>query len=215
MTSEIGAALASVATRVEVGPLGPAAVGQLAREAGQGALAEPILQRTRGHTLFVVEVLRALADGDTGIPESLRSAVQARVRQAGAADGDAAAGSLGARRRDRPADPRRVAPAHSGRRGRALRAGAAGQAAGGQRSGLRVRQRPDPGGHVRHHARADPAGLSPPGGRPADRPAGGPGPARGGRRRLATGGAGLAARGRGCHAAVRGQRRDHAEHSGA
>jgi DNA-binding SARP family transcriptional activator/predicted ATPase len=81
---ELGAALASVASRVEVGPLSPAAVEQLAREAGQGALAGPILQRTRGHTLFVVEVLRALAGGDLGIPESLRSAVRARVRRTGA-----------------------------------------------------------------------------------------------------------------------------------
>jgi DNA-binding SARP family transcriptional activator len=83
--AEIGSALAPVAIRVEVGPLGPAAVEQLADEAGQAALAHPILQRTRGHTLFVVEVLRALADGDIGLPESLRSAVQARVRQTGAA----------------------------------------------------------------------------------------------------------------------------------
>jgi DNA-binding SARP family transcriptional activator len=90
---QAGAALASVATRLELGPLGPTAVERLAREAGQGALAEPILQRTRGHTLFVVEVLRALADGDPGpaqgaqgiLPESLRGAVQARLRQAGAA----------------------------------------------------------------------------------------------------------------------------------
>jgi DNA-binding SARP family transcriptional activator len=82
---QAGAALAAVATKVEVGPLGAAAVEQLAREAGQGALAEPILQRTRGHTLFVVEVLRSLASGDLGVPESLRSAVQARVRQVGAA----------------------------------------------------------------------------------------------------------------------------------
>jgi len=82
---EIGAALAPVATRVEVGPLGPAAVGQLARDAGQGVLAGSILQRTRGHTFFVVEVLRAVAGGDAGIPESLRSAVQARVRQTGPA----------------------------------------------------------------------------------------------------------------------------------
>jgi DNA-binding SARP family transcriptional activator len=81
----IGSALAPVATRVEVGPLGPAAVGQLAREAGQGALTNSILQRTRGHTFFVVEVLRAMAGGDAGIPESLRSAVQARVRQTGPA----------------------------------------------------------------------------------------------------------------------------------
>jgi DNA-binding SARP family transcriptional activator len=83
--NEIGSTLAPVATRVEVGPLGSSAVGQLAREAGQGALADSILQRTGGHTLFVVEVLRALASGDAGIPESLRSAVQARVRQTGPA----------------------------------------------------------------------------------------------------------------------------------
>jgi DNA-binding SARP family transcriptional activator len=93
---QVGAALAPLATRVDVGPLGPAAVGQLAREAGQGALAGFILQRTGGHTLFVVEVLRALAAGNAGpaqgvlgseaiLPESLRSAVQARVRQTGPA----------------------------------------------------------------------------------------------------------------------------------
>jgi DNA-binding SARP family transcriptional activator len=82
---QIGAALAPVATKVEVGPLGPAAVGQLAREAGRGALADSILQRTGGHTLFVVEVLRALAGGNADIPESLRTAVQARVRQSGPA----------------------------------------------------------------------------------------------------------------------------------
>jgi DNA-binding SARP family transcriptional activator len=93
---QVGDALAPLATRVEVGPLGPAAVGQLAREAGQSALAGSILQRTGGHTLFVVEVLRALAAGNAGpaqgvlgseaiLPESLRSAVQARVRQTGPA----------------------------------------------------------------------------------------------------------------------------------
>jgi RecA/RadA recombinase len=82
---QAGAVLAPVATRVEVGPLGPAAVTQLAREAGQEGLAEAILGRTRGHTLFVVEVVRALAAGDAGVPESLRSAVQARVRRTGAA----------------------------------------------------------------------------------------------------------------------------------
>ena len=87
---QISAALAPMATRVEVGPLSPAAVGQLARAAGQGALADSILQRTGGHTLFVVEVLRALAGGDADpaqgvMPQSLRSAVQARVRQTGRA----------------------------------------------------------------------------------------------------------------------------------
>jgi DNA-binding SARP family transcriptional activator len=82
--AEISAALGPVATGVEVGPLASEAVEQLARDAGQGALAADILRRTRGHTLFVVEVLRALGAGDTGVPESLRSAIQARVRQAGA-----------------------------------------------------------------------------------------------------------------------------------
>ena len=58
-------------------------MAQLARAAGQGQLADRILERTRGHTLFVVEVLRALTSGDAGVPESLRTAVQARVRRAG------------------------------------------------------------------------------------------------------------------------------------
>jgi DNA-binding SARP family transcriptional activator/predicted ATPase len=81
--AQVGTALAPVARRVEVGPLGPDAVAELARAAGQGELAERILERTRGHTLFVVEVLRALASGEEGVPESLRTAVQARVRRAG------------------------------------------------------------------------------------------------------------------------------------
>ena len=81
--AQIGAALDPVASRVEVGPLIPDAVAQLARAAGQGELAGSILERTRGHTLFVVEVLRSLASGDAGVPKSLRTAVQARVRRAG------------------------------------------------------------------------------------------------------------------------------------
>jgi DNA-binding SARP family transcriptional activator/tetratricopeptide (TPR) repeat protein len=83
--AQIGAALAPVASRVEVGPLGADTVGELARAAGHGELAGHILERTRGHTLFVVEVLQALSSGDTGIPESLRTAVQARVQRTGAA----------------------------------------------------------------------------------------------------------------------------------
>ncbi len=82
--TEIGAALDPLAVRIDVGPLGPDAVEQLAREAGQGALAADILQRTRGHTLFVVEVLSALRGADDGVPDSLRAAVLARVRRAGA-----------------------------------------------------------------------------------------------------------------------------------
>ena len=83
--AEVGAALAAVAGRVEVGPLGADAVEQLARQAGQAGLAGRILRQTRGHTMFVIEVLRALAEGDSGLPESLRSAVQARARRLGAA----------------------------------------------------------------------------------------------------------------------------------
>ncbi len=82
---QVAAGLAALATRVEVGPLSAAAVGQLARRAGQGELAERILQRTGGHTLFVVEVLAALAAGDAGLPGSLRDAVRARLRHVGAA----------------------------------------------------------------------------------------------------------------------------------
>ena len=66
--AQIGAALAPVARRVEVGPLGPEAVDQLARAAGQGQLADRILERTRGHTLFVVEVLRALTAATRACP---------------------------------------------------------------------------------------------------------------------------------------------------
>ena len=82
--AEIGTALAPVIARVDIGPLDQAAVEQLAREAGHGGLADSILERTRGHTLFVVEVLRALAGGDVGVPESLRNAIQARVWRTGA-----------------------------------------------------------------------------------------------------------------------------------
>lgn len=82
--AQLAAALTPVATRVEVGPLRRADVEQLAGEAGHGELADRILQRTRGHTLFVVEVLRALTAGDVGLPESLLSAVQARVQRVGA-----------------------------------------------------------------------------------------------------------------------------------
>ena len=83
--AEVGAALAAVAGRVEVGPLGAGAVRQLSGEAGQAGQADRILRQTRGHTLFVVEVLQALAEGDSGLPESLRSVVQARVRRLGPA----------------------------------------------------------------------------------------------------------------------------------
>ncbi len=83
-SADIGAALEAVAVPLEVGPLDRNAVARLASDAGQGSLAADILHRTRGHTLFVVEVLRALRGGEDGVPSSLRATVVARVRRAGA-----------------------------------------------------------------------------------------------------------------------------------
>jgi tetratricopeptide (TPR) repeat protein len=77
--------LAPVSTRIDLGTLPRAAVADLAAEAGLADQADAVSQRTRGHTLFVVETLRALAAGTTGIPESLEAAVLARVRRAGPA----------------------------------------------------------------------------------------------------------------------------------
>jgi tetratricopeptide (TPR) repeat protein len=82
-SADLVAALEPVAATLEVGPLDEQAVAELANDAGQGSLAADILHRTRGHTLFVVEVLRALRVGDEGVPSSLRTAVVARVRRAG------------------------------------------------------------------------------------------------------------------------------------
>ena len=108
-----------------MGPLSPAAVEQLARQAGQDALAGPILQRTRGHTLFVVEVLRALAAGTPECPNRCSARSQARVRQAAPAIESLlrAASVLGA-----AIDPLALgalAGPFPGGRARALRAGAA------------------------------------------------------------------------------------------
>ncbi|SED79566.1 transcriptional activator domain-containing protein [Jiangella alba] len=75
--------LAGVAERLDVGPLDAAAIARLAADAGQQAHGAEIARRTRGHTLFVVETLRALAAGEEGIPDSLRASVMARVRRAG------------------------------------------------------------------------------------------------------------------------------------
>ncbi|HEY2791731.1 MAG TPA: AAA family ATPase, partial [Micromonosporaceae bacterium] len=81
--ADILAALGDVGTRLDLGPLPPEAVAQLAAEAGRPELAASISARTGGHTLFVVETLRALAVGDASIPSSLQSVVLARVRRIG------------------------------------------------------------------------------------------------------------------------------------
>jgi predicted ATPase len=108
--AETSAALTAVASRVEVGPLGAAAVEQLAGRAGQAGLADRILRQTRGHTLFVVEVLRALAEGVTG---QCRASAGPPSRLRGRA---AAARRRGSRRGGRPGD--RGGPGRRAARGR-------------------------------------------------------------------------------------------------
>ncbi len=76
-------ALAAVTRRCDVGPLPAVAVAQLAAAAGRAELAASIVARTRGHTLFVVETLRGLVAGDTGMPETLQAAVLSRLARAG------------------------------------------------------------------------------------------------------------------------------------
>jgi tetratricopeptide (TPR) repeat protein len=78
--------LGKVAERIEVGPLPDDAVAQLAAAAGAPELTTRILARTSGHTLFVVETLRALVEGadQNEVPESLLAAVLGRVERTGA-----------------------------------------------------------------------------------------------------------------------------------
>jgi tetratricopeptide (TPR) repeat protein len=78
--------LRDVAERIEVGPLSDDAVAQLAAAAGAPDLTTRILARTSGHTLFVVETLRALVEGadQNEVPESLLAAVLGRVERTGA-----------------------------------------------------------------------------------------------------------------------------------
>jgi DNA-binding SARP family transcriptional activator/tetratricopeptide (TPR) repeat protein len=70
--------------RIALGPLDAASVESLAAAAGLSARGSQVMARTAGHTLSVVECLRALADGDTGVPASLSAAVLARVARLGA-----------------------------------------------------------------------------------------------------------------------------------
>ncbi|MDN5861257.1 MAG: AAA family ATPase, partial [Pseudonocardia sp.] len=81
-------ALSDVAGRLDLGPLPAEAVIRLAAAAGQMDQAQAILQRTRGHTMFVVETLRGLAAGESGAPDTLQAAVLARVRRLGAEVGE-------------------------------------------------------------------------------------------------------------------------------
>jgi DNA-binding SARP family transcriptional activator len=75
--------LGDVAAVLPLGPLPAEAVAELAGRAGQAVRAAEVMGRTGGHPLFVVEVLRALAGGSTGLPPSLQSAVVERVARTG------------------------------------------------------------------------------------------------------------------------------------
>jgi len=85
--------LGPVSRRLELGPLPGAAVLELARRSGAADQGERILAMTQGHPLFVVEILRAIAEGEGSaaeaaggealLPDSLRDAVLARVRRVG------------------------------------------------------------------------------------------------------------------------------------
>lgn len=82
--------LETVAVRIDLGPLPPEAIRSLARDAGTPDSADAVIRMTRGHTLFVVEALRELADrdpsqpaGELPVPQSLRSAIETRVRRCG------------------------------------------------------------------------------------------------------------------------------------
>ncbi|MDT4973576.1 MAG: hypothetical protein QOG22_3719 [Pseudonocardiales bacterium] len=75
--------LAAVGQRVDLGPLDGDAVARLAERAGLADQAAHIMAGTRGHPLFVVETIRGLAAGETGIPETLRDAILQRVERAG------------------------------------------------------------------------------------------------------------------------------------
>ncbi|MGH9185041.1 MAG: AAA family ATPase, partial [Acidimicrobiales bacterium] len=81
----IEAPLDERATTVHLGLLSEQAVGVLAREAGHPEIAGELMRLTRGHTLFVLEALQAVAEGDSGvvIPDSLRSAVITRAAHCG------------------------------------------------------------------------------------------------------------------------------------
>ena len=76
--------LGDVATTLPLGPLPVDAVTELAGRAGHRDRAAEVVRRAGGHPLFVVEVLRALAHGDAGLPASLQTAVVDRVARTGA-----------------------------------------------------------------------------------------------------------------------------------
>ena len=176
------------AVALRVGPLTASAVAELARAAGHPELAEDLVRRTKGHTLFVLESLRSLGDarGPGGAREpplgrpSPRRPLRVRCRGVPAR---CRGGGRGLRRRAgrrAPAAPRR-------RGGSPRRDRPSGTHPRGVRSALRVRQRRDPPSAVRHHTGTD-AGAPPPPPRAAARGHAGSGRrARRARRRVGAG----------------------------
>jgi DNA-binding SARP family transcriptional activator len=75
--------LEGVGTTLPLGPLPVDAVAALAGRAGHESRSADVMRRTGGHPLFVVEVLRALASGEAGLPASLQTAVVDRVARTG------------------------------------------------------------------------------------------------------------------------------------
>ena len=130
-----------------------------------------IAQRTRGHPLSVVEMLRAISAGETGVPASLTAAVLGRVGRLAAPEQELvrAACVLGAS--FEPATVAAAARDPDAGRGAQLRPARGGGTGRGGRAVVRVRQRPGPGGAVREHAGADPVRLPPARDGPARRPA--------------------------------------------
>ncbi|SEC99973.1 Predicted ATPase [Nocardioides exalbidus] len=68
---------------LRLGPLPAGAVEELAVAAGLPSVGEQVMARTAGHTLSVVESLRALRGGEVGVPASLAAGVRARVDRLG------------------------------------------------------------------------------------------------------------------------------------
>ncbi|WP_433517855.1 AAA family ATPase [Nonomuraea sp. CA-143628] len=76
-------ALGRSAVRLELGPLPARAVARLAARSGQGRWADEVFRRTRGHPLYVVELLRGLAAGEHRVAAGLGAAVLERVHRTG------------------------------------------------------------------------------------------------------------------------------------
>jgi DNA-binding SARP family transcriptional activator len=80
--------LVEQAVVLELGPLPASAVAAMVAAAGETEHTERIMARTRGHPLSVVEMLRALSAGETGVPQSFSQAVLARLSRAGVEAGE-------------------------------------------------------------------------------------------------------------------------------